>query len=562
MPWRRRRNRNSAMAISQRARRIFSRARFCFGTGGVILLGVVVCGLFPGCVRRELPADVTIINGGEPGSLDPAIITGQVEMRAVQGLFEGVTRLDPKTARPIPGLAGGWEISPDGRSYTFHLRTNLVWSTGDPIAADDVVYSWIRALNPATASGYAGQLFCLKNAKDFNAGKIKDASLVGVHAPDPLTVRFDLDHPAAFFPDVCALPVATVVPRQTIEKHGDRWLTAKPLPVSGPFTLVYWRLNDKIRLQKNRRYWDATNTQSEIIDLLPVGSPNTALNLYECGQADIVWDKDLVPGQLLDVLIRRPDFHAFSYLGDYFIRFNVTRKPFDDPRVRQALALAIDKERIVKKITRAGERPASHLVPDGAANYSSPEGLGYNPARARKLLAEAGYPDRRGFPRFEYVFSASASGGDKLHENIAIELQQMWQDELGLQMDLHALEAKIFYAAQARLDFDLSRSSWTGDYDDANTFLGIFTSDDGNNRTGWKNARYDALIREANEQTDLKAREKLFQQAETLLVRDEAPVIPLYFYVGLNYFDTNKIQGVYENILDKHPLQAIRSVKK
>jgi oligopeptide transport system substrate-binding protein len=268
-----------------------------------------------------------------------------------------------------------------------------------------------------------------------------------------------------------------------------------------------------------------------------------------------------VPGQLLDVLIRRPDFHAFSYLGGYFIRFNVTRKPFDDPRVRQALALAIDKERIVKKITRAGERPASHIVPDGIANYAPPEGLGYNPARARKLLAEAGYPDGRGFPRFEYVFSASASGGDKLHENIAIELQQMWRDELGLEMDLRQLEAKIFYAAQGRLDFDLSRSSWTGDYDDANTFLGIFTSDDGNNRTGWKNARYDALIREANEQTDLKAREKLFQQAETLLVRDEAPVIPLYFYVGLNYFDTNKIQGVYENILDKHPLQAIRRVK-
>src|ERR1035438_10641729 len=138
MPRRRRRNRNNAMAISQRARRIFSRARFCFGTGGVILLGVIVCGLFPGCVRHEPPANVTIINGGEPGSLDPAIITGQVEMRVVQGLFEGLTRLDPKTARPIPGLAEGWEISADGRIYTFHLRANLVWSTGEPIKADEI----------------------------------------------------------------------------------------------------------------------------------------------------------------------------------------------------------------------------------------------------------------------------------------------------------------------------------------------------------------------------------------------------------------------------------------
>ena len=243
------------------------------------------------------------------------------------------------------------------------------------MTAGDVVYSWIRALNPATASGYAGLFFYLKNAKDFNAGKIKDASLVGVQALDEYTVRVDLDHPTVFFLMSLPPPVAGVVPQQTIEKQGDRWPMAKPLPVSGPYQLVYWRLNDKIRLQKNPRYWDAANTRSEIIDLLPVGSPNTALNLYECGQADIVWDKELVPGQLLDVLIRRPDFHTFSYLGDDFIRFNVTRKSFDDLHIRQALALAIDKERIVKKITRAGEQPASHIVPDGTADYTSPAGL-------------------------------------------------------------------------------------------------------------------------------------------------------------------------------------------
>jgi len=542
------------MVFPRRAPEIFSRARFAFCIGMLVLLA--------GCLRREQPADLTIINGGEPESLDPAIITGQVEMRVVQGLFEGMTRLDPKTARPIPGLAERWEISPDGCTYTFHLRTNLVWSTGEPITASDVVYSWIRALNPATASDYAGQLFYLKNAEDFNAGKIRDSSLVGIQALDKFTVRVKLNHPTTFFADVCALPVAYVVPRQTIDKYGDRWLMTRPLPVSGPFELAYWRLNDKIRLQKNPLYWDAANTQSAIIDLLPVGSPNTSLNLYTCEQADIAWDKELVPEQLMDVLIKRPDFHTFNYLGAYFIRFNVTRKPFDDPRVRQAFALAIDKERIVKKITKAGERPTSHIVPDGTANYTSPEGLGFDPARAQQLLAKAGYPGGQGFPRFEYVFSAPASGGDKIHENIAIELQQMWHDELGIQMDLRQLEAKIFWTAQSHLDFDLSRSSWIGDYDDANTFLSMFTSNDGNNRTGWKNAQYDALIREAGEQTDLAAREKIFQQAESLLVRDEVPIIPLYFYVGVNYFDTNKIQGIYENVLDDHPLQYIHKVRQ
>jgi oligopeptide transport system substrate-binding protein len=546
------------MAISKRAQRIFSRARFCFGTGAVFLLCGVI--LLAGRARREPPADITIINNAEPETLDPAILTGQPEFRIAIGLFEGLTRLDPKTVRPIPGLAESWEVSSNACIYTFHLRTNLVWSTGEPIRADDVVYSWIRALNPATAADYAGQLFYLKNAEDFNAGKIKDPSLVGVRALDPFTVRVELNHPTPYFLDLCAFQTLYVVPRRTIEKYGDRWLMARPLPSSGPFELVAWRLNDKVRLRKNQRYWDATNTQSQIIDLLPVGSPSTALNLYENGQVDVVWDKDLVPVELLDVLLRRPDFHTFNYLATYFIRFNVTRKPFDDPRVRQAFALAIDKERIVKKITKAGEQPASHLVPDGTANYTSPDGLGYDPALARKLLAEAGYAGGRGFPRFDYIFNAAAGGSSKIHEDIAVELQQMWHDTLGINMELRQLEWKVYLSALDRLDYDLSRSSWVGDYDDANTFLGMFISNDGNNRTGWKNARYDALIREANEQTDLKKREKLLQQAEAMLVRDEVPIIPLYFYVGINYFDTNRIQGIYKNILDDHPLQYIRKI--
>jgi oligopeptide transport system substrate-binding protein len=544
------------MAISKRARRIFSRARFCFGTGTVFLLCSVI--LYSGCVRREPPADITILNGAEPQSLDPAILSGQADMRVAQGVFEGLTQFDPKIGRAIPGLAECWDMTSNGCTYTFHLRTNLVWSTGEPITADDVVYSWIRALEPATASEYAGSLFFLKNAEDFNAGKIKDPSQVGVHALDPLTVRVELNHTTPFFPDICAMPVACVVPRQTIEKFGDRWLMAKPLPVSGAYELVYWRLNDKVRLWKNPRYWNATNTQSDIIDILPVGSANAALSLYERGEADIVWDAALIPSGLLDVLLKRPDFHTFICLDTYFFRFNVTRKPFDNPRVRQALALAVDKERIVKKITQGGEQPASHLVPDGTANYTSPEGLGYDPVRARKLLAEAGYPGGWGFPRFQYLFNASAGGGSKIHEKIAVELQQMWRDELGIQMDLRQMEWAAYLNAQSHLDYDLSRSGWVADYNDANTFLGLFTSDDGNNRTGWKNAQYDDLIRRANQEPDLKTRERLFQQAETILVRDEVPIVPIYFYVGISYYDTNKIQGIYPNVLDNHPLQAIR----
>ncbi len=545
------------MAIfATRAPKFFSRARCRF------LVGIFLAGLLTtGCFRREPPADITIVNGAEPETLDPAIIVSQPDERLVQGLYEGLMRLDPKTGEPVPGMAERYDISLDGKIYTFHLRTNLRWSTGEPMTADDVVYSWIRALKPATASDYAESLFYLKNAEDFNAGKITNASLVGVSAPDQQTVRVELNSPTPFFLDICALPVTYAVPRQTIEKYGDRWIMAKPLPSSGPYELDYWRLNDRVRLEKNPRYWDAANTQSGIIDILPIASPNTAFNLYEDGVADVVWDKGLVPEELVDVLLKRPDFHTFNYLGTYFVRFNVTRKPFDDPRVRRALALAVDKKLLVSKILRAGEEPASHLVPDGTAHYASPEGLDYNPALARKLLADAGYPNGKGFPRFEYTFDASSGGAAQIHEDIAVELQQMWRDTLGIQMDLRLVESKILWNMQSRLDYQVARSSWVGDYNDANTFLEMFTSDDGNNRTGWKNPEYDALILQANAQTDLKVREKIFQKAETLLVSNGVPIIPLYFYKGVNYFDSNKIQGIYPNLVDEHPLQYIRKIK-
>ncbi|MDB6018686.1 MAG: oppA [Pedosphaera sp.] len=531
--------------------RLVNRAR-----RGFFLLLFSACLLGAGCVRHEPPADLVILNGVEPESLDPAIITGQADMRVVISLFEGLMRLDPKKAEPIPAMAERWEVSSDGRIYTFHLRSNLVWSTGEPITADDVVYSWIRALNPDTASDYAGQLFYLKNAEDYNSGKLKDPALVGVHALDARTVRVELNNPTAFFLDLCAFPTLAVVPRKTIEQYGDQWIKARPLPVSGAYELVDWRLSDKIRVRKNPRYWDAANTKSTVIDFLPIGSATTALNLYETGGADIAWDKELVPVDLLDVLLKRPDFHSFPVLGTYFVRMNVTRKPFDDPRVREALNLAVDKARLTRKITKAGEPPADHFVPSGIAKYHSPKGAAYNPEKARQLLAAAGYPGGRGFPHFQYMFNASAGGAANTHAKVAVELQQMWHDTLGIEMELHQVEWSVYLAAQSKLDYDMCRASWIGDYNDADTFLNMFTSNNGNNRTGWKSDRYDELIRQADMTTDPAQREKTFQEAEALLIR-EGPILPIFFYVGLNYYNDAKIKGIYNNILDMHPVNYI-----
>lgn len=513
--------------------------------------------LLAGCFRAEPPADITICNANEPESLDPHIVTGVSEMRITKALFDGLTRLDPTNATPTPAIAARWEISPDGRTYTFFLRSNAVWSTGEPITSDDVLWSWFRALNPTTAGDYAGQLFYIKGAEDWYNGKITNAALVGIRAPDKLTVQVELNSPLAFFLELCSFPTLAVVPRQVIEKHGDRWLHAKPLPTSGAFTLGAWRVNDKVRLLRNPRYWDAANTASEIIDVLPTGSPNTALNLYETGVADIVWDKDLVPSELMDVLGKRPDFHSFTYLGTYFYRFNVTKPPFNDARVRRAFALATDKPRIIAKLTKGAEKPATHFVPEGVANYSAATAPGFDPETARKLLAEAGYPGGKGFPRVNYTFFGAAGGGAKLHGKVGIELQQMWRDALGIEVELRQIERKVFYSSQSKLDYDVSMSSWIGDYNDANTFLDLFTSTSGNNRTGWKSERYDSLIKEANLQTDLKKRAEIFRAAETLLIAEETPIVPVYFYAGFNYYNDTKIGGIWQNILDEHPMQYI-----
>jgi oligopeptide transport system substrate-binding protein len=504
------------------------------------------------CSVSEPKAGLVVINGPDPQTLDPALATGLEDLRVINGLFEGLTRYDPVTARPIPGLAEKWEISADGRVYTFHLRDRLFWSPGQPITADDVVYSWRRVLDPQTAAEYAGQLYYLKNAEAYNTGSLKDPAQVGVQALDSRTVRVELNNPTAFFLDLCAFQTLAVVPRQVIAQYGGQWLRASPLPTSGPYLLDAWRLNYKIRLRKNPAYWDAANTRTEVIDFLSVSAPNTALNLYETGQADVIWDLTSIPNELVDELKKRPDYHAFPYLGTYFFRFNTTKKPFDDPRVRRALALVIDKQRLVAKFLHAGETAADHLVPDGTANYTPAAGLGYDPVLARRLLADAGFPGGQGFPRFHYLFDASGGGG-RIHEQLAVEMQLMWQEQLGIHADLAQMEKKVYLAAENRLDYDLARASWIGDYNDPNTFLDLFRGNNGNNETGWKNDRYDTLMREASQQTDPARRAALLQQAETILVRDELPIVPLYFYAGFTYYNPARVKGIYNNIIDMHP---------
>jgi oligopeptide transport system substrate-binding protein len=532
------------------------RARSVRSTASLIsLLGC----LLAGCGLREEPADLVIINGAEPESLDPQIISGQPELRIVSSLFEGLTRFNARTGEPEPAIASRWEISNDGRTYIFHLRTNAVWSTGEPIVAGDVVWSWLRALEPETASDYVGLFFYVQNAEAFHLGQMEDPGEVGVSALDEHTLLVELVSPTAFFLSLCAFPTLAVVPPALIEAHGDQWVRQHPLKSSGAYTLDFWRINDRIRIRRNPLFWDNANTQNEIVDLLPITSATTALNLYLNGQADIVWDKNLVPVHLTDALRERPDFHTFDYLGAYFVRFNVTRKPFDDVRVRQAFAMSIDRRRIVDRVTRGGEKPSETLVPVSTANYLPADGLQLDPVEARRLLAEAGYPEGRGFPPVSYLLNAGSSAS--ADEKVAVELQAMWREVLGVEVNLRPMEWKTYLATLSSLDYDLARSSWIADYNDPNTFLDMFLASNGNNRTGWKDPHYDELIQQANRTVDLKQRAEVFKEAESYLLREGTPIGPIYSYAGFNYYDPEKIEGIYDNPIDQHPINTIRKRK-
>ena len=509
--------------------------------------------LTAGCGGKPIPrADLVFINGAEPETLDPALMSGQSDMRLAYALFEGLTAFDAD-GQPRPGVAESWEVSPDGTEYTFHLRPDARWSDGARVTAGDFVASWRRVLTPANAAQYAGQLYCLKNGQRFNDpdAHLTDFGQVGVHAPDDGTLRVELEHATPYFLDLCCLPAFAPVPLPAVQRWGDAWTRPEHIVTNGPFRLETWRLNERIRLRRNPRYWDRAAVRLETVDALPINQANVALNFFASGLADVIMDKGLTPPHLIGELRRQPYFHSAPFLGDLFLRFNCTRRPFDDPRVRQALSLVIDKRLIVEKITQAGELPADGFVPPGTAGYRSPGTLlGYDPARARQLLAAAGYPGGQGFPPFAFLYNEGEQ-----NKYIGIELKSMFERELGVSMGLRPLENKVYLSSMGHLDYDVARSSWVGDYDDPNTFLEMWVTGSGNNRCGWSDPAYDALIARAATGTDPEKRFDLFRRAETILVREQTPICPLYFYVGVQLYDGHKLGGLHPNLLDVHPVR-------
>jgi len=494
-------------------------------------------------------ADFVYVSGAEPETLDPALMTGLLDGRLAAAVLEGLTVYDPRDLSPRPGVAERWEVSKDRRTYTFHLR-RCSWSNGDSVTAHDFVYAWRRVLSPKTGAQYAYQLYdYIENAKRFYKGEIADFGRVGVRALDDRTLRVHLTGPTPYFLDLTSFMTYLPVHRGCVETHGFRWTRPDNIVTNGAFRLKEWRLNEKIRLEKNPDYWDVANVQLDTIDALAIDSRNTTFNLYATGGADLITD---VPLPLIGILRTRPDFHSSASLTTYFYRFNVTRPPFDDARVRKALALAIDKAAIVRHITRGGEIPARAFVPPAMPGYRGPQGLGCDPEQARRLLAEAGYPGGKGFRQIEILFNTSEA-----HRHIAEVIQQMWTEQLGIRAVLLNQEWGAYMHSMKSQQYDVARSVWIGDYTDPNTFLDMFVTGGGNNRTGWSHAGYDALIRRAATELDLRRRMELLSEAEAILVEQELPIAPIY-YAASHMMYRPHVKGVYPNAREVFVLKFVR----
>ncbi len=508
--------------------------------------------LLAACSPTEPRADLVFVQSAEPETIDPALVTDQVSMRISEALFEGLCRINEK-GQPEPGVAERWDVSEDKKRYVFYLRSNSVWSNGDPVTAKDFVFSWRRVLEPAFGADYASQLYLIKNAQAYNEGKIKNAALIGARAVDDRTLEVQLENPTPYFIDMCAFLTLAPVHEATVTKHGPSWIKPGHIVNNGAYLIEDWKLDDRIRLKANPAYWDAANVKMKTVEVKPVQDANTALNYFTSGATDLMMDKGMVPPSLADKLKQQPWFHTGPFLGTWFIRFNVTKPPFNDARVRQAFALAIDKTRITEKITQLGEPVADGLVPPGAgANYQPPAGLGYDVAKAKQLISEAGFANGKGFPRVEYLYIPLP-----IERNIAVELQAMWREVLGVEVGLTKQEQKIWLASMRSLSYGMCRSSWVGDYNDPNTFLEMFTTGNGNNRTGWASADYDALIAAAAAEANNAKRLAIFQQAESKLIREACAILPVYFYVGVQFYHADKLQGVQANLIDTHPFRCM-----
>jgi oligopeptide transport system substrate-binding protein len=484
---------------------------------------------------------------GEPETLDPRKATGQPEGQFLLQMYEGLTAYDADN-NAVPAAAESWDVSQDGLTYTFHIRKNAKWSNGEALTAEDFEYAWKTLLSPELASRYAEMLFYIKGGEAYNSGQAK-AEDVGVKALDQNTLEVTLAVPTPYFPQLTACFSYFPVHKKTVQNNAEWASNPETIISNGPFKLTAWSHNEKAEFVKNDNYWDTDKVKTKKLEFSIVESNTTRISLFENDQIDLTLDP---PPSDVRRLVNEKKAAITPYLGTYYYIFNVQKAPFNNAKVRKALTLAIDRSAIVNEITRANQIPASAFVPFGIPDTE--KGSDFRKSggdyfkdndieTAKRLLAEAGYPDGKGLPLITLTYNTHEG-----HKAIAEALQEMWKKNLGVQVELTNQEWKVFLKTCATGDYQLARNGWCGDFPDPMTFLSLFVSNNGNNHTKWKNTQYDKLINQAKTTADHAARLKIMHDAEALLM-DEMPVLPIYFYT-MTYMIKPNVKGFVHTVTD------------
>ena len=512
-----------------------------------------------GCSENITPVDSGLEkqiyhhgNGSEPQGIDPHIVTGVPEHHILISLCEGLTIPNPNPDDMngyMAGTAESWSVSEDGKEYIFNINKNARWSNGEPVTANDFVWSWKRILTASLGSQYPDMLYYLVGAYEYHNGLTDDFSEVGVKAIDQKTLKVNLKNPTPFFLGLLSHYSTWPVHKETVLKYGDiddrngEWTRPGNFVCNGPFQLKSWELNNKIVVEKNPYYYDASIVKLNEIHYYPVSNVMTEDRMFRAGQLHLT---STLPSQKCPIYIEEnPNLRIDPYMGTYFYRINTNHEALKDVRVRKALAYSIDRELLVNKVTKCGQIPAYSFTPPGSNGYEPKTQIPFDPELAKSLLEDAGYSDENPFPKLEILFNTNED-----HRKIALAIQQMWQVNLGIEIELVNQDWKVYLNREMIGDFQISRAGWIGDYEDPNTFLDLMRPNRGNNKTGWENKEYDELVEKANTINNQSERYEMLYKAEEILI-DNMPIIPLYTYVR-SYQLSPDVKGFNPHILDHH----------